>query len=257
MSGTILIYGATGYTGKLIAKVAADQGAQPILAGRDLEKVQAIAKPLGLASRAFDLRDPQRIDAAIKDVAVVLCVAGPFSATSKPMANACLRNRVHYLDITGEIDVFETLAARERGRPARWPDLMEAARFRVTRVVLAAAHLDGDPTGSSRERFARQGVGYDRLDGLPDSQTIGRGGSGRGAQPQGAREAACAADLRRGEGGEADRLGVLRSSRGFRALEPAVVGGEGRGAADRRSRQRQHDWPCFKKTVPACGFLWG
>ena len=67
-------------------------------------------------------------------------------------------------------------------------------------------------------------------------------------KPQGARDAACAADLRRGEGGEADRLGVLRSSRGFRALEPAVVGGEGRGAADRRSRQRQHDWPCFKKT---------
>jgi hypothetical protein len=81
-----------------------------------------------------------------------------------------------------------------------------------------------------------------------DSQAIGRGRSGRGAKPQGAREAACAADLRRGEGGEADRLGVLRSSRGFCALEPAVVGGEGRGAADRRSRQRQHDWPCFKKT---------
>jgi saccharopine dehydrogenase (NAD+, L-lysine-forming) len=58
LKGTILIYGATGYTGKLIAKVAADQGAQPILAGRDLQKVQAIAKPLGLASRAFELRDP-------------------------------------------------------------------------------------------------------------------------------------------------------------------------------------------------------
>jgi len=110
LSGTILIYGATGYTGKLIAKVAADQGAQPILAGRDLEKVQAIAKPLGFASRAFDLRDRGRIDAAIKDVAVVLCVAGPFSATSKPMADVCLRNRIHYLDITGEIDVFAALA---------------------------------------------------------------------------------------------------------------------------------------------------
>ena len=43
MSGTVLIYGATGYTGKLIAKVAAGLGARPILAGRDLEKVQAIA----------------------------------------------------------------------------------------------------------------------------------------------------------------------------------------------------------------------
>jgi short subunit dehydrogenase-like uncharacterized protein len=95
LSGTILIYGATGYTGKLIASVAASQGARPILAGRNLEKVEAIAKPLGLAARAFDLRDPGRINAAIKDVSAVLCVAGPFSATSKPMANAFLRNRVH------------------------------------------------------------------------------------------------------------------------------------------------------------------
>ena len=82
MSGTILIYGASGYTGKLIAEAAASKGARPILAGRNLEKVEAVAKPLGLAARAFDLRDPSRIDAAIKDVSVVLCIAGPFSATS-------------------------------------------------------------------------------------------------------------------------------------------------------------------------------
>ncbi|HYA81010.1 MAG TPA: NAD(P)H-binding protein, partial [Methylocystis sp.] len=88
LSGTILIYGATGYTGKLIARVAVGQGARPILAGRNLEKVEAIAKPLGLAARAFDLRDPRRIDTAIKDVSAVLCVAGPFSTTSTPMANA-------------------------------------------------------------------------------------------------------------------------------------------------------------------------
>jgi saccharopine dehydrogenase (NAD+, L-lysine-forming) len=102
LNGTILIYGATGYTGKLIAKVAADQGARPILAGRNLAKVNAVARPLGLKARAFDLGDRTRLDAAIKDVSVVLCVAGPFSATSRPVADACLRNRVHYLDITGE-----------------------------------------------------------------------------------------------------------------------------------------------------------
>lgn len=113
MNGTILIYGATGYTGKLIAKAAADAGARPVLAGRNLAKVDAVAGPLGLKSRAFDLGAPTCLDAAIKDVSVVLCVAGPFSTTSKPMADACLRNRVHYLDITGEIDVFEALAARD------------------------------------------------------------------------------------------------------------------------------------------------
>jgi hypothetical protein len=70
-------------------------------------------------ARAFDLGDPTRLDAAIKDVSVVLCVAGPFSTTSRPMADACLRNRVHYLDITDEIDVFEAVAARDAEAKAR------------------------------------------------------------------------------------------------------------------------------------------
>ena len=76
MNGTILIYGSTGYTGKLIAKTAADQDARPILAGRDLRKVKAVAEPLGLTAQAFELGDPARINAAIKDVSAVLCVAG-------------------------------------------------------------------------------------------------------------------------------------------------------------------------------------
>ena len=131
MNGAILIYGATGYTGKLIAKTAVDRGARPILAGRNLEKVRAVAEPLGLAALAFDLRDPGRIDAAIKDVSVVLNVAGPFSATSRPMADACLRNHVHYLDITGEIDVFEALAARDAEAKSRGVMLLSGVGFDV------------------------------------------------------------------------------------------------------------------------------
>jgi short subunit dehydrogenase-like uncharacterized protein len=73
VNGTILISGATGYTGGLIAKAASDSGARPILAGRNLDKVKRVAEPLGLSARAFDLGDPARVDAAIKDVSVVLC----------------------------------------------------------------------------------------------------------------------------------------------------------------------------------------
>jgi short subunit dehydrogenase-like uncharacterized protein len=113
VTGSILIYGVTGYTGKRLAGVAREQGLKPILAGRNSETVRAVAEPLGLAWRGFDLLDSVKMDVAMNDVAVVLCAAGPFSATSRPMADACIRNRVHYLDIIGEIDVFEALAARD------------------------------------------------------------------------------------------------------------------------------------------------
>jgi short subunit dehydrogenase-like uncharacterized protein len=141
LNGTILIYGASGYTGRLIAKAASDKGVRPILAGRNLDKIKKVAQPLGLSARAFHLRDPARIDAAIKDVAVVLCAAGPFSATSRPVADACLRNRVHYLDITGEIDVFEALAARDAEAKARGVMLLPGVGFDVAPSDCLAAHL--------------------------------------------------------------------------------------------------------------------
>jgi short subunit dehydrogenase-like uncharacterized protein len=141
LSGAVLIYGATGYTGKLIAKTAADQRTRPILAGRNLNKVKAVAKPLDLEPRAFDLRDPARIDAAIRGVAVALNVAGPFSGTSRPMADACLRNRIHYLDITGEIEVFEALAAHDAEAKARGVMLLPGVGFDVVPSDCLAAHV--------------------------------------------------------------------------------------------------------------------
>ena len=129
---------------ELIAKAASDRGARPILAGRNLDKVKRVAEPLGLSARAFDLGDPARIDAAIKDVSVVLCAAGPFSATSRPVADACLRNRVHYLDITGEIDVFEALAARDAEAKARGVMLLPGVGFDVVPSDCLAA-FGADP----------------------------------------------------------------------------------------------------------------
>jgi short subunit dehydrogenase-like uncharacterized protein len=122
-------------------KAASDRGARPILAGRNLDKVKRVAQPLGLSARAFDLGDPVRVDAAIKDVSVVLCAAGPFSATSRPMADACLRHCVHYLDITGKIDVFEALAARDAEAKARGVMLLPGVGFDVVPSDCLAAHL--------------------------------------------------------------------------------------------------------------------
>ncbi len=102
-----LIYGANGYTGELIARSAAEIGMAPALAGRTREKVEPLATELGLPSQVFGLDDPDAIAANIAGAKVVLNCAGPFSATSAPILEACLQAGVHYLDITGEIAVFE------------------------------------------------------------------------------------------------------------------------------------------------------
>lgn len=113
-----LIYGANGYTGELIAREAARRGLKPMLAGRSHEKVQVLAHELGLEARGFSLDDVAEVTRQLSGYALVLNCAGPFSATAAPMMEACLRTRAHYLDITGEIAVFElaqSLNARARG----------------------------------------------------------------------------------------------------------------------------------------------
>jgi short subunit dehydrogenase-like uncharacterized protein len=97
-----LIYGANGYTGELIAREAAGRGLRPILAGRNETAIIALARELDLPHRIFT---PQ--SAALEGVGLVLNCAGPFSATAAPMMQACIAAKAHYLDITGEIDVFE------------------------------------------------------------------------------------------------------------------------------------------------------
>lgn len=106
----LLIYGANGYTGKLIAACAAAQGLAPIIAGRSAPEVEAVADSLGLEARIFSLSEPAALSAALSGAHCVLNAAGPFSATARPMIQACLDHGTHYLDITGEIDVFEMAA---------------------------------------------------------------------------------------------------------------------------------------------------
>ena len=107
-----LLYGANGYTGRLTAELAVQRGMQPVLAGRSEARVREVAEPLGLEHRAFSLDAPDEVDRGLAEIDAVLHMAGPFSRTSAPMVDACLRTRTHYLDITGEIDVFEAIFAR-------------------------------------------------------------------------------------------------------------------------------------------------
>lgn len=114
-----MIYGANGYTGELIARAAVSRGLKPVLAGRSRDKVQALARELGLEARVFSLEDEVRLLTQIKGHDLVLHCAGPFSATAAPMMEACLRANAHYLDITGEIAVFEhAQSLNDRARAA-------------------------------------------------------------------------------------------------------------------------------------------
>ncbi len=101
-----MIYGANGYTGRLIAAEAARRGMRPLLAGRSEAAVAPIAAKLGLNYRVFSLDEPAECRQAVSGMKLVLHCAGPFSVTSKPMTSACLETTAHYLDITGEISVF-------------------------------------------------------------------------------------------------------------------------------------------------------
>ncbi len=111
-----MIYGATGYTGRLVAEAARREGLVPILAGRS-GRVAALAAELGLPSRIFSLTDVAATRRALDGVSLVAHCAGPFAVTSAPMLDACMLARAHYVDITGEIDVF--LAAHRRHGEAR------------------------------------------------------------------------------------------------------------------------------------------
>ncbi len=98
----LMIYGAYGYSGELIARAAKARGIRPILAGRNAAQVNALGTELKFDTRTFGL---DQID--LSDIDVLLHCAGPFAQTAAPMMRACLAQRVHYLDITGEIDVFQ------------------------------------------------------------------------------------------------------------------------------------------------------
>ncbi len=104
---TWMIYGANGYSGALIAKEAKLRGLSPILAGRNKEAITTLASSLDLPYKLFDLHDQDEVCKHISGLQLVLNCAGPFSKTCQSILSACLTEKVHYLDITGEISVFE------------------------------------------------------------------------------------------------------------------------------------------------------
>ena len=113
LKARLLLYGAYGYTGRLVAERAAAKGLDVILAGRKRELLEGLGNRLSLTTRVVGLDDVQGLAGSLEEIACVVHMAGPFAATSAPMLRACLMTQTNYVDITGEIDVFEAMWSRK------------------------------------------------------------------------------------------------------------------------------------------------
>ena len=176
---TWMLYGANGYTGELAAREAARRGLKPILAGRNAEAVGALASELGLPHRAFPLDQPQ-----LDGVSAVLHCAGPFVRTSRPMVEACLAAGAHYLDITGEITVFEKVLALDEKAKKAGVALLPGVGFDVVPSDCLAARLAAalpDATEltlafASTKRSISRGTMKTMIESLPAAGAVRRDG---------------------------------------------------------------------------------
>jgi short subunit dehydrogenase-like uncharacterized protein len=173
-----LIYGANGYTGELITRFSVERGMRPVLAGRNEAAIKELAGKHGLEHRVFALDERAKVDAALQEVNMVLHCAGPFSITSRPMVSACLRNRRHYTDITGEISVFEECAAVNDRAVEAGIMVMPGVGFDVVPSDCLALHLKERLPSATHLSLAFYGMGR-MSHGTQATMTmnVGRGGA--------------------------------------------------------------------------------
>jgi len=177
---TWLIYGANGYTGRLVAELAVAREHRPVLAGRDEQALAELGSRLGLEHRTFPLSDPAGVRDGLAGMDAVAHCAGPFSATSTAMVDACLATSTHYLDITGEIDVLEAVLARDAEARATGVALLPGSGFDVIPTdCLAAMVVERLPEASTLEIAFRAGGGLSPGTARTTVEGMGTGGRAR------------------------------------------------------------------------------
>lgn len=134
----LLVYGAYGYTGRLVVREAARRGGRPVLGGRDEGALAEQARRVDLPHRAFPVEEAA---AELEDVDAVLNCAGPFVDTADPLVDACLETGTDYLDVSGEVAVFERLHRRDEAARDAGVTLLPGVGFSVVPTDCLAAHL--------------------------------------------------------------------------------------------------------------------
>lgn len=174
-----LVYGSYGYTGNLIVEQAVKTGLRPLLAGRDEKQLRAQAEKFGLPYRAFSIENSAALDAAVMEVDAVLHCAGPFVLTFQQMAEACIRTKRHYVDISGEIEEFEALALMDEKAKAAGVMFLPGGGFDVVPSDCLIAYAAGKlPDATQIELFIKSvGSGISRgtaRSGIENMQREGR-----------------------------------------------------------------------------------
>ena len=132
---------------------------RPILAGRNADSIEALSQKLDLEARSFSLEDAAALDSSLVDVRVVLHCAGPFAFTYLQMAAACLRTGTHYLDITGEIEVYQALHGMHTQAKGAGIMLLPGAGFDVAPSDCLAVHLKSRLPSATHLALAFRGYG--------------------------------------------------------------------------------------------------
>ncbi|HLM25375.1 MAG TPA: saccharopine dehydrogenase NADP-binding domain-containing protein [Thermoleophilaceae bacterium] len=116
---TVVLYGATGYTGRLVTDELRRRGLDFVLAGRNAERLHALAEERGggAPTRVASVADAAALSEMLEDASVVVNCAGPFNRAGEPVVAAAVRTGTHYVDSTGE-QSFMKLAFDRYGEAA-------------------------------------------------------------------------------------------------------------------------------------------
>lgn len=137
---TLMIYGAAGYTGRMVAQHAKVAGLDPIVAGRDPRAVAEIGAQLDADSRVFSLDDPGAFADALGGVTVLVNAAGPYLRTAQPLMRAAIQAGVHYLDFAAELDSYQLAEALDADAERAGVMLLPGSGGSVAMLGSLAAH---------------------------------------------------------------------------------------------------------------------
>ncbi|WP_420315948.1 saccharopine dehydrogenase family protein [Ekhidna sp.] len=184
----LLIYGAYGYTGRLIVEECLNQGIKPIIAGRNPEKAMTYANKMDLEYDVFEVSERDKLENWLNRGDVVIHCGGPFVYTAKNMVHGCLATNTHYLDITGEFQVFDLIKEYSEKAKEKGLMLLPGAGFDVVPSDCLAKHLHNKLPSATDLKLAfvskggklSRGTAKTMIENLGEPQTRRRDGDYEG-----------------------------------------------------------------------------